>query len=1065
MASSKPSEPPPASPWRPVFETVRRSVGNQRDEDGVLGSINWLRRNMERRGANPNVVRNIIYRDKGRLPDKRVLFQLLGELWQKRNGTPLEAPELEVLLGAGANTEQEVLQVLGREKRRAYQSFVSRVRNGASPKLLISGKAGSGKTLLLDYIQQALEIGAQPDNAVTRLEFSSSDLAGTLTRLAVTVGVPSEAIEAKLVKIGTSSAYSVQADAQAEVARVIIDALRHQWAPQVLLLHLSQGLSEVESLGLAPLRLNTPDVPRVNGIEWLWLALFEPISHLEHISVLASMAAVPARALQQLGAFEGPVKLSPPSVNEARRFVRARLPQLSAVQQEALVKRSGRSFEELRTLTLLAEIREPIAESGAQSDKHLVQLSALVDSSGDDRLRDFLGALAVLSMPEFPSFSGDALASLRRSEWRELSSVEQSFLDATPGKPGSWRCFSRQLARLLRRRLAGSDARRYRQLNSRAARHLWEAAQQEPTSDAAARYLHHLFEARDWVQLEQWLSRHAVRQSLLRRLWRAAGEELPPGDPLERIAQEVAAHYVRLGSYEHPDAVAAFALLSASGRAEFRAWAQLKRAEGAVLRGRFEQAESLLEHWPDIADPLLKADFALVKASLLRWRGRLVDAAQLVEKGARSELPNIPANPAAGKLTHIKVAAWAGLIAKDQGDLPRALTELQSIAADDDLIRARLAFQQGDIQLKLGRFGAAEEALTEAVNLSRQGEAPPAEQARYLARRGSLKRKIGALVEAGQDFQAALGALEPEDDTLPAGERAFERAKVQDEYSLQLIAEGRFDDAVFTLKRNLDEFRRYQRRHRIDAGFRIMRSTLRLALAYWSRGCAQPYRMPLNCTRRAGEQPDRRHARALVDKAIGKMQTQAGGRSRFGPLYRQALFLGSLFSDSEEQAERRALAALRESRYSYDKAWCHCLVAVARMSACHPEYAIRHIDEARACWERARLGAGPDEPGDAGLAAWLVALELRARIRLDEPSIGADRLICALNDPAFTPHHEALLRMFGEAIEASGLHHWLKASSLPQRLGIQCDDPLQQVRLPDALIKGWQDRHASRPGG
>src|SRR5690625_8019671 len=65
MADSKPTV--HSSPWRRIFEQVRTATGNQRDEHGTLGSINWLRKQMELRNANPNVVRNIIYRDKGKL--------------------------------------------------------------------------------------------------------------------------------------------------------------------------------------------------------------------------------------------------------------------------------------------------------------------------------------------------------------------------------------------------------------------------------------------------------------------------------------------------------------------------------------------------------------------------------------------------------------------------------------------------------------------------------------------------------------------------------------------------------------------------------------------------------------------------------------------------------------------------------------------------------------------------------------------------------------------------------------------------------------------------------------
>src|SRR5690606_6576042 len=118
MSSYAPQE--AASPWRLLFENVRKAIGQKRDENGVVGSINWLRGAMESHGANPNVVRNIIYRDKGRIPDKRALFVILDGLWQQAGNPPLDMPDLQAVLSPTASAEQEVLQLLGRDKRRAY---------------------------------------------------------------------------------------------------------------------------------------------------------------------------------------------------------------------------------------------------------------------------------------------------------------------------------------------------------------------------------------------------------------------------------------------------------------------------------------------------------------------------------------------------------------------------------------------------------------------------------------------------------------------------------------------------------------------------------------------------------------------------------------------------------------------------------------------------------------------------------------------------------------------------------------------------------------------------------
>ena len=305
------------SPWRRIFEDVRRSVGNTRDGSGVLGSINWLRNQMKRRGANPNVVRNIIYRNRGRPKDKRVLFDILNQLWMDQGNSPLQVSELEVFLSLRGDAEQEILRALGREKRRAYCTFVSGVWAGSHPKLLITGQPGSGKTLLTNYIQQALKREPKLLARIVRFEFAGPDLADSLAQLGTALEVPQGLMESKLVKIDSSSAFAVQADAQADIARVILDTIKQFDGSLVLLLHMSQSIGGLDSMSRAPLRLNTPEVPRVSATEWLWRTLLEPISRMAGTSILVTMADVPARTLQRLGRFQGPIRLNPPTSVEA----------------------------------------------------------------------------------------------------------------------------------------------------------------------------------------------------------------------------------------------------------------------------------------------------------------------------------------------------------------------------------------------------------------------------------------------------------------------------------------------------------------------------------------------------------------------------------------------------------------------------------------------------------------------------------------------------------------------------------------------------------------------------
>jgi len=1058
MASK--TAPDHASPWRPIFENVRSAVGHRRDADGVLGSINWLRKEMERRGANPNVVRNIIYRDKGKIADKRVLFEILSELWVASGRPPLRSPELEVLLSPGSSAEQEVLQLLGREKRRAYRAFVSGVRGGETPRMLVTGRPGSGKTLLADYIQHALEIPPRPAERIVRLEFASSDLASAVTRMALALGVAPDLVEAKLLRIGSSSAYAVQADAQAEIARLIIDAARQLGGGLVFLVHVSQSLSRQEdSLGMVPLRLNTPEVPRVTASEWLWLSLFEPLGRLPNTAVLVSMADIPARALQRLGAFEGPVKLTPPTTAEARRFVKVRLPNLAASQQEDIVQRAGRSFEELRTLTLLAEVREPRGEEALRGNElSIEQLGKLVDASGDARLRDFLAALAVLSIPEFPTFEAERLVALRSHGEGELTTFELAFLDQVPGADGHLRCFSRQLARALRQRLTESDPSRYRALNSAAAQTYRQAAFAAPAEEQASRFLHHIFEARDWEAMTAWLARHSIQQSLARRIWAAAETELVGTPGFQAIAKQVAAHYVKLGSYDHVDARAAFEALARSEDDEARAWTTVKRAEGEVLKGRFEPAERLLEAAPDAAAPLLRAETALMRASIARWRSELDEAARLVDEEARAELDRVVEDDSETRLARAKVSVWAGLIAKDRGDLEGALEHFANVADEDELIRARIAFQRGDVRMKLGRLDQALTDLDQAVLLAASSEALEQEQTRFLARRGTLRRRMGNLRAAREDFEAARRILEAADGT-PV-ERGFWLAKVDDEAALALLAEGAFEEATFTLARTIDRFRAYATAQEVDAEYRILRTTLHLGLAYACRGLARPFRLPLPLVPLPDvDLPDLRHARERIGEVLGALGTKEDSEL-FGMLVHEAHLLSSLVALEPGAALEHAERALAASRFDYQRAQALAAKAAAQLRCGNADGAASALEAGEKALRLALPANGARERGDLGLRSQYVALAAATQLQLGSSADAAEGLALALEDGDLSAYHEGLLRAFGEGAERMPATDgaWRAHVRLGALLGLEERLDVGAARLPDALVARWRSR-------
>src|SRR5690625_3833696 len=1056
----------PGSPWRSIFEQVRVAADNRRDEHGTLGSINWLRSQMELRGANPNVVRNIIYRDKGRLEDKRALFMILDDLWRSTGRDRLRSPELEALLSPAAGAESEVMQLLGREKMQVYRRFTAGIRSGSAPRIVITGRPGSGKTLLTDTIQQALEIMPECSGRITRLEFNSSDLVSSLVQMGRQLGVDEAALESRLIKIGASGAFAVQADAQADVARVLLDAVRQADAagPPVILLHISQHVAATEELSGVPLRLNTPDVPRVRASEWLWQALIEPLSRMAGVSMLVSLTDLPPRLLSQPGAFGEPVKLSPPTVSEARRFIRARLPHLSAQQQDELVQRSGRSFEELRTLTLLAELREPLHgdDSGSQ---HLSQLLRLVDSATDPRLREFLTVLAVSAPAEFVSFPLPLLSDLRSNPNEEPGNLEQAFLDPVPARPNHYRPFSRKLVRRLRGHLRENRTAEFRSLNLRAADWYRSTAQAEPRSEEAIRYIHHLIEAREWQQLDTWMRRNSVPQSLLQDIWAAARLELPAGEQFNSIALRVATHYVKLGSYSHPDVLEALKPLSSSPDPNVRIWTALKRAEGAALRGQYEQAEALLGNWEQTDSALLNAEAAVVRASIARWRGQLDEAVRLVSQEARPLLSEVPADLANGRLLHAKVAIAAGLVEKDRGNMERALTEFSSVTPGDDLIEARVAYQKGDVLLRLGRYDAALRQLDTAVDLARRSEALISEQTRFLSRRGMLHGMRGAPDLAEEDFRAARAILEQETggssrvlSELPGGllERDFWLARSSEDHALVLLGAGNFQKAIFLLTENLRIFSLYGSTFNVDTGRRTTRSTLYLALAYWCRGTLQPFRFPfVRSVRQAVDPTDISHSRHLLAQVMGGN----GPANRI--IRRDALLLGSLLQDDPELAAAQARAALAPAAGPFDRAQGEAYLGMALLRAGDFQAVLEGTTRAET---ELRELTGADERSDLSLRAWLRSLRITAKARLGLVEEAVAALQSSLGCHELGDYQESLIRTFGSAVEESRQKNGGAGApvTLPDNLipgGTLDFESAGDIRLSDVLLASW---HSAR---
>ena len=1069
MSRNKPS------PWRAVFEETAKAAHGRRDEVATIGSINWLRHAMERRGANPNVVRNIIYRDKGRLHDKRELYLILEDLRRDLGLPPISDPELTQLGTPFAAAELEVDQVLGREQRRVYRMMVGGIRAGAHPKVIVTGRAGSGKTMLADYIQQALELHAADGLRVYRAHFPSAELDAAFARLAAELGMPDGLMESRLVRIGSAGPFAVQADAQAETVRLVMERLRSDPAPKVLIIHLSQGLGAPGRLGSQPLRLNTPDVPRVSAAEWLWKTLLKPLAALPRTSIYVSAVEVPSSVQEATAPYEGPLRLTAPTAAEARRFVAAHGPDLPEDVKDAIVARAGKSYEELRTLTLLTYVRQHGLDEDAGTEEALERLSALVEPGADPRVRAFLTALTALSSGEEQELSGDDLAEVSRalapSEQRKgLSQFELSFLDPLPNRPGSYRTFSRRLLRLVEERLVRSDPGFLRAAHAAAAERTAAAAAADPASRAAHRHLHHLLAARSWPELVAWCETRPAPYTVLTRTWEAARRELE-GDELEAFALAFARQMLRVGAYEHVEFVRASELLARSADPLRRAWTAVLRAQAEVAAGRFERAEVLLVSSEEgVHDPVLAAERDLATASVMRWRGELERAAELVAHVARGEEARpVPPGSLAERALRTNSAVWAGLIAKDSGDLIGSLERLWAEDTAGDLMGARLAFQRGDVALRLGLFDTARRELDHALEAAATYGALPRERARFAARRGTLARVMGDLAGAAQWFDMARALTEEgPGDRLDV---AFGLARVEDEAALVSLAAGDHEAAIVAVTTAIATFKEYQQRRDVDASFRIARAEVHLATAYALRGLNVPLRRPLPLLAVEKSSPDLDHALATLGEVIRTVsdprRRQPAGVSALRGLVREARLMSAYITPDPARALALAEEAVAAARYDYQRSDAHAAKALALIRCGRYEEALAAVaagEEALARSTRVLAKAvkgAPAESGDLGLRTQHAVLRAVAHLRAGHQAQAAEAVVQALSDQRLAPFHEGVLRAFGEAAELEADQSWKRHRPLRAVLGISGTGPSTPARLPDALVAAWRTRNAA----
>ncbi|BDP41962.1 hypothetical protein DAETH_19310 [Deinococcus aetherius] len=578
----------PGFDWKGVLADLRAHLprGSGKAGHEVRGSLRWLEAEMRGRGANGSSVRNIVYRDVGTPADKAALRAILEGL-AREAGRPLE--------GGGAASPPvpsplpDELELLGRSKKRAYKQFLAGVRSGRAPRLIVTGRAGAGKTILLDHLERALRgVASGP---VTRLNLRGD----------VQAGGPAGG-EGTLPLAASGTSFSARAQAQADAARSVLPP-----PPGVLLARVTADLTFA---GGPP---RGPDGSPLSPAAWA----------AEHLLRRAPPGVAVLLALEDAAGLPGGVaeviELRPPTPAEARAYLMARLG-IPRERADLLVRETGRHLDRLVLL----------AGSGAEE-------AAPDRLLADPDVRRLAAALAALEVGPDGDIPGPALAAALGGPVAALPPHARALLREgsagwTPLPP-------------LRAALGHVPAREVQEPLRRLA-----GASLPP--DLARFRLSALAALGEWGGLAAHLAGCPDDARHLPPLWprvRAGAR----GATRETLARAVAAHHAGRGEYDEPHARDALFTLLESPNPAVRGWARVKLAESSVDAGNFEAATAGLAHpdlsgvlagAPDSWTAAAGADALLVRAALARWRGDLEAATHAVRDprtahgGARAHL-------------------------------------------------------------------------------------------------------------------------------------------------------------------------------------------------------------------------------------------------------------------------------------------------------------------------------------------------------------------------------------------------------------------------------------------
>ncbi len=943
--------------WPDLLRRLRAGLSVRRDGGKVVGSLRWLEDELGRRGGNSAALRNIVYRDIGTPEDKRLLQEIISDL------------ELEAGFGSGraavdaAKPPAEDSSHLSLGKRRLYRRFLAGVRRQKPVRMLVVAPPGAGKTILVDALSQAL-----PGSLRLRLE---GDLAPDLERLAARMGLEPSLVTRTLGALDERAAYAVNGALQQELSRALVLGISQFTHPLLI------RVGENSTLGGHPLRLPTGEA--CSAAAWVWYHLLAPLAQQGPalFVALSSADGLPSESSGELGEYREVLPLPSPSLEDARKFVRAKLPYLPPADVERIVRQAGRDYDALGLLTLLSAVTENI------------EPDAPLPPVRDTALRDFLLVLEVCFSPEFPDAELSFLEALLGGPLSERRDLERAFLEVTG-----------QLVRPTRPELPG---RLLAPLNLRKPaallhRHALQLALEAGNS---ARALHHALYGEAWDILPQL----QTSGTALDLAWKTAQAVGYPAEVTEHLARLLVAEYALRGQYHHPEMLAALETLGNSNDENVRAWAAVKQAEALVNDAQYAEARQLLDSSGAGSDPVTQAEHALSRAAVTRWEGRPEQAYALLDE-AESFAAMASVDQAPG--LQVKIRLWRSLCTKDLGDWQQALPLLEQMMQEpgaSPLQRARAAYQLGDALMRLGQQSLALQSLEVAVQGLETHRAGPDEQSRVMARLATVLRRLGRLSEAQQMIERAI-ALDTD---------TFTHARALSEAVPLYAAQGDLQPALLAGRQAWATFSEAESVRPSEARYRRLRVEYRVALAYLARGLQVPYLPPMGGAQI--DHPDLVHARTLLLSVQGSLPDNQA--DRLASLRVDVSLALAVASPEPMQAQAHARAAVAAAVHAYQQAQARIGLVEALLRGGQHAAALLEVGRAyRAARQAAQL-TGHTEWDEPGLQAWLVLLEFGASLS-DDLSAAWSQLQLALQDQRLRPFHGALAAQAGAMLTAAG---------------------------------------------